>query len=50
MRGLIEGFGITWPTYGDWVSAAVAAGAVVAIWFLAHFVGRWLGPRIAALA
>jgi small-conductance mechanosensitive channel len=49
MRGLIEGFGITWPTYGDWVSAAVAAGAVVAIWFVALFVSRLIGPRIAAL-
>src|SRR4051812_3665042 len=49
MRGLIEGFGITWPTYGDWVSAAVAAGAVAAIWFLAHLVGKLLGPRMAAL-
>lgn len=49
MRGLIEGFGITWPTYGDWVSAAVAAGAVVGIWFIALFASRLAGPRIADL-
>jgi small-conductance mechanosensitive channel len=48
MRSLIEGFGITWPTYGDWISAAVAAGAVAALWFLAHLAGRLLGPRLAA--
>src|SRR5947209_16353514 len=47
MRGMIEGIGITWPTYGDWVAAAVAAGLVVAIWLLAHAIGRFLGPRIA---
>ena len=49
MRGLVEGFGVTWPTYGDWIAAAVAAGAVAAIWFFAHLVGRLLGPRIANL-
>ena len=49
MRGLIEGFGITWPTYGDWVAAAVAAGAVAAIWFISLMAGRLLGPRMAAL-
>src|SRR4051794_29438742 len=48
MRSLIEGFGITWPTYGDWISAAVAAGAVAALWFLAHLAGKLLGPRLAA--
>jgi small-conductance mechanosensitive channel len=46
---MVEGLGITWPTYGDWVAAGVSAAAVVAIWFAAHVAGRMLGPRIAHL-
>ncbi|MEA3052311.1 MAG: hypothetical protein QOG72_1214 [Sphingomonadales bacterium] len=48
MKGLIEGLGVTWPTYGDWVAAAVALGICVGIWGIAWLLGRWLGPRLAA--
>ncbi len=48
MRGLVERFGVTWPTYGDWVAAAVALALVVGAWGLAWLVARWLGPRLAA--
>jgi small-conductance mechanosensitive channel len=48
MRNLVERFGVTWPTYGDWAAAAVAAGLVAAAWGLAWLAGRWLGPRLAA--
>jgi small-conductance mechanosensitive channel len=47
MRGLVERFGVTWPTYGDWVAAAVAVALVAAAWGAAWLVGRWLGPRLA---
>ena len=30
MRGMVEALGITWPTYGDWVAAAVAFVIVAA--------------------
>ena len=48
MRGLFERFGGTWPTYSDWVAAAVALGLVAAAWGLAWLAGRWLGPRLSA--
>ncbi|MFL6844566.1 MAG: mechanosensitive ion channel family protein [Allosphingosinicella sp.] len=48
MRNLVEGFGITWPTYGDWVAALVALGLCVGAWALAWLIARWLGPRLAA--
>lgn len=48
MRSLFERFGVTWPTYSDWVAAAVAVALVAAAWGLAWLVGRWLGPRLAA--
>jgi small-conductance mechanosensitive channel len=48
MRGLVERFGVTWPTYSDWVAAAVAVVLVAATWGLAWLAGRWLGPRLAA--
>ncbi|HEX8225826.1 MAG TPA: mechanosensitive ion channel domain-containing protein [Allosphingosinicella sp.] len=48
MRGLVERFGVTWPTYGDWVAAAAALVLVAAAWALAWLAGKWLGPRIAA--
>ena len=47
MRGMAEGLGFTWPTFGDWVSAAVAVGIVAAAWFGALLAGRWIGPRLA---
>ncbi|HEX4737558.1 MAG TPA: mechanosensitive ion channel domain-containing protein [Allosphingosinicella sp.] len=46
---MAEGLGLAWPTYADWVVAAVAAAFVVGIAFLSHVVGRLLGPRIANL-
>jgi small-conductance mechanosensitive channel len=48
MRGLFERFGVAWPTYGDWIAAAVAIGLVAAAWGIAWLAGRWLGPRLAA--
>ena len=48
MRGLFDRFGVTWPTYGDWVAATVAIALVAAAWGLAWLAGRWLGPRLAA--
>ncbi|HEX8262952.1 MAG TPA: mechanosensitive ion channel domain-containing protein, partial [Allosphingosinicella sp.] len=47
MRGLFERFGITWPTYGDWMAAAVAVALAAAVWGLAWLAARWLGPRLA---
>ncbi|HYI39503.1 MAG TPA: mechanosensitive ion channel domain-containing protein [Allosphingosinicella sp.] len=48
MSGLFERFGIAWPTFGDWVAAAVALVLVAAAWGLAWLAGRRLGPRLAA--
>jgi small-conductance mechanosensitive channel len=48
MRGLFERFGVAWPTYADWIAAAVAVGVVAAAWAVAWLAGRWLGPRLAA--
>jgi len=48
MRGLVERFGVTWPTSSNWVAAAVAIALVAAVWGLAWLAGRWLGPRLAA--
>lgn len=47
MRGVVERFGVTWPTYSDWVAAAVACLLVAAAWGLAWLASRWLGPRLA---
>ncbi|HYD38318.1 MAG TPA: mechanosensitive ion channel domain-containing protein [Allosphingosinicella sp.] len=48
MRTMVERFGVTWPTYGDWVAAVAAVALVAGAWGLAWLVGRWLGPRLAA--
>jgi small-conductance mechanosensitive channel len=48
MRGLVERFGVTWPSYGDWAAAGVAIALVAATWGLAWLAGRRLGPRLAA--
>jgi small-conductance mechanosensitive channel len=48
MRGLIERFGVTWPTSGDWIVAAIAVALVALAWGLAWLASRWLGPRVAA--
>lgn len=47
MRGILEGLGVTWPTYADWVSAAAAVVAIALVWAVAWFVGQRLGPRLA---
>ncbi|HEX6375291.1 MAG TPA: mechanosensitive ion channel domain-containing protein [Allosphingosinicella sp.] len=47
MKRLVEGFGVTWPTYGDWVAVAAALVIVAAAWGLAWLAGRWVGPRLA---
>jgi small-conductance mechanosensitive channel len=47
MKGMFEGLGITWPTYADWVIGGTALALSIAIWLLAHVVGRWLGGRLA---
>jgi small-conductance mechanosensitive channel len=41
--------GVTWPTYGDWIAAAVAVALVAAIYGAAWLAGRWAGPRLAAM-
>jgi small-conductance mechanosensitive channel len=46
MRGVAERFGVGWPSYGDWIAAAVAVALVAAAWGLAWLASRWLGPRL----
>jgi len=46
---MVEGLGIAWPTYADWVSAGIALLIVLAAWGLAYWTGRIAGPRLAAL-
>jgi small-conductance mechanosensitive channel len=48
MRGAVERLGVVWPTYTDWIAAAVAIAFVAAAWGTAWLVGRWLGPRLAS--
>ena len=48
MRGLAEGLGVTWPTYADWISAAVALALVFLAWGAGHLAGRMVGPRLTA--
>jgi small-conductance mechanosensitive channel len=47
MRTMLEGMGVTWPTYADWVSSAAAVVFIGLSWLAAWMVGRTLGPRIA---
>jgi small-conductance mechanosensitive channel len=47
MRGLIERFGVTWPTYGDWMAAAVAIGLIAMAWAASSLLARFLGPLLA---
>ena len=49
MRSMGESVGVTWPTYGDWVSAGVALVIVLLVWALAWAIGRKAGPRLAKL-
>jgi small-conductance mechanosensitive channel len=46
---MAEGLGLTWPTYGDFVSAAAAVAIVALIWGGAWLLGRKLGPRLSHL-
>jgi small-conductance mechanosensitive channel len=46
---MAEGLGLTWPTYGDFVSAAAAVAIVTLIWGGAWLVGRKFGPRLTHL-
>ena len=48
MRSMLEGLGVTWPTYADWISAAAALVFIALIWGIAWLVGRKLGPRVAS--
>jgi small-conductance mechanosensitive channel len=45
MRTIFDTFGVTWPNYSDWVSAAAAAAILALVWLAAAAVGRFLGPR-----
>jgi small-conductance mechanosensitive channel len=45
---MVEGLGVTWPTYGDWVAALVAVALCAGMWGLAWLVGKGIGPRLAA--
>ncbi|HMJ92940.1 MAG TPA: mechanosensitive ion channel domain-containing protein [Allosphingosinicella sp.] len=47
MRNMVERFGVTWPTYGDWISAGVALFIVILVWAFAWWIGRLAGPRLA---
>jgi small-conductance mechanosensitive channel len=47
VRSILEGLGVTWPTYADWISAAAALVFVAIAWGLAWIAGRWLGPKLA---
>ena len=47
MRSILEGLGVTWPTYADWISAAAAAILIALAWGLAWLAGRRIGPRLA---
>jgi small-conductance mechanosensitive channel len=44
---MLEGLGVTWPTYADWASAGAALVIILITWGLAWLVGRKLGPRLA---
>jgi small-conductance mechanosensitive channel len=46
---MLEGLGITWPTYADWIIGGTALGISVGIWLLAHLLGKWVGVRLAGL-
>jgi small-conductance mechanosensitive channel len=49
VKGLVEGFGVTWPAYADWVAGGAALGIAVLILLGAHLIGRRFGPRLAHL-
>jgi small-conductance mechanosensitive channel len=39
--------GVTWPDYADWIAASAAVVAVALAWVVAHFISRWIGPKLA---
>ena len=47
MREMVERFGMTWPTLGDWVSAGAAVAIVLLVWAVAWWIGKLAGPRLA---
>jgi small-conductance mechanosensitive channel len=47
MQGMAESMGVTWPTYGDWVSGGAALAIVLLVWVAAWWIGRAFGPRLA---
>jgi small-conductance mechanosensitive channel len=47
MRGFFEGLGVTWPTYSDWVAAAVALIIAVLCWGVGWLASRQFGPSFA---
>jgi small-conductance mechanosensitive channel len=49
MRNMAETMGVTWPTYGDWVSAGAALAIVILVWALAWWAGQRIGPRLAGI-
>jgi len=49
MRNMIEGMGVAWPTYADWVSAGAALVIAILAWGAAWLVGLVLGTRLANL-
>jgi small-conductance mechanosensitive channel len=44
---MAETVGVTWPTYGDWVSAGAALAIVLLVWAISWWAGQKIGPRIA---
>ena len=44
----MEGLGITWPTYADWVSVGAALILAALIWGVSHFLSRRFGPPLSA--
>jgi small-conductance mechanosensitive channel len=48
VTGVVESFGISWPTQADWISAAFAFLLAAAAYGVAWLAGRKLGPRLAA--
>jgi small-conductance mechanosensitive channel len=46
VKGLVEGLGVTWPTYADWASAGVALLICAAAIGIAWLVSQWAGPKL----
>jgi small-conductance mechanosensitive channel len=46
---MLEGIGVSWPTYEDWIIGGAALAIAAVAWFAAYFAGRWLGGRLARI-